>query len=123
MALELTARPVGDKIEIAIKDDSHGTITLHLDRYMAFAYLESVASALSKLPSDPTAPLHLQQPVLRAKHPSFQVGLRGNGDITLSIRPDPLPPFEFDFDVSKASQLIEGLRAALTTVAGSSSRN
>jgi hypothetical protein len=72
-----------------------------------------LATDLGKLPSGPSTPLHLQEPCFRARDPSFGVGLRGNGDIVVAIRPDPFPPFEFDLPVHAVSKLIDELRRAV----------
>jgi hypothetical protein len=124
VAFSVTVRTAGEIVEIVIEDASlDGTITVPCDRHLGFGMLAALANSLSELPGDPTAPLHLQQPCLRSKHPTFQVGLRNTGEIVLAIRPDPIPPFEFDFSVEGASELVAALRKALVTPAHSATTN
>jgi hypothetical protein len=124
MLFSVSVRSAGETVEIAIEDANLArTVTAPLDRYQGFELLAALAKALNELPADQTAPLHLQQPCLRSKNPIFQVGLRGTGEIVLSIRPDPIPPIEFDFNVEGASELIVALRKALVIPTPSAATN
>jgi hypothetical protein len=123
MDFSVTAQISGENIDVEIQVPNAETVRVSLNRYQGFAVLETIATASGKLPSDPTTPLHLQEPCFRARDPSFGVGLRGNGDIVVAIRPDPFPPFEFDLPTHAASKLIDDLKRAVMVPPHSGARN
>jgi hypothetical protein len=113
MKARLSARCSGEKVALELLDASGEVIPLlELDRYEAFEALSSLAQAMSALPSDRTAPIHIQRPVLKSREPSFQVGVMPRGGVVLAIRPDPLPPLEFEFNAESLTKLIADLRKA-----------
>ena len=115
MKTRLSVKPSGENVVLELQDASGRAISVELDRYEAFAALSLIARAMNALPSNRRAPLHGQKPVLKSKDPSFQVGVVPGGGVVLAIRPDPLPPLEFEFDTEALATLIADLRKAATT--------
>ena len=99
-------------VALEILDASGVPVSLELNRYEALAVIGSIAQAINALPTDPTIPLHLQRAALKAKHPSFQVGIAPDGDVVPAIKPDPFPSMEFEFEPQGLSKLIADLRKA-----------
>lgn len=109
---EFSVKPIGDYIELTIRDDNGQSASVQIDHHGSFAVILSIVQALRALPFDREAQIHGQQPVLTSKDPSFQVGVTPNGGIMLAIRPDPFPPLEFEFDAQVVAKLINDLRIA-----------
>jgi hypothetical protein len=109
---EFRAKAEGDRIALALSDDSGATTTIHVDAHQAFAILALIRKEIAALPGDPEAELWGQKPVLTADQPSFQIGITDAGNTALVIRPDPLPPMEFYFDDARLEKLISDLRSA-----------
>jgi hypothetical protein len=107
---EFEARTVGDRVELALSDDSGKTTTFLADRYQIFAILVLLTDAIRSLPGDSGDELHGQHPVMRASDPSFHVGVSPNGEAVLVIRPDPLPPIEFYFSADRLNKMIADLK-------------
>jgi hypothetical protein len=112
MTSQASVTPRGSHVALEISGANGASASLELDRHQAFALIVSIAQVISALPTDPITPLHLQRPVLRSKHPSFQVGIAADGDVVLAIKPDPFPSMEFEFEAQGLSKLIADLRAA-----------
>jgi hypothetical protein len=113
VTLRISATPHQDHVvlEIADANDQAGA-SVGLSRHDALALIGAIAQAVNALPHDSSIPIHQQQAFLRAKHPSFQVGLASDGDTILAIQPSPFPPIEFEFDTDGLSKLIADLRRA-----------
>lgn len=106
MTSQVSVTPRVGHVALEISDANGASASAELDRHQAFALIASIAQAINALPIDPTIPLHLQQAVLKSKHPSFQVGIAANGDVVLAIKPDPFPSLEFEFEAQGLSKLI-----------------
>jgi hypothetical protein len=109
---EISVKPAGDYIEVAIRDDNDRYVSVQADRHQSFAMIVSIVQALGSLPLDRKASILGQQPVLTSNDPSFQVGVTPSGGIILTIRPDPFPPLAFEFDAQSVAKLINDLRIA-----------
>jgi hypothetical protein len=109
MQISLSAK--NDRLVLELSDAKQGTFSIRMDRYEAFALIVSIAEVVNKLPTDPTVPLHKQQPALKAKYPSFQVGILDD-DVVLAIQPSPLPLLEFQFEREGLTKLIRDLQKA-----------
>ncbi|WMT79589.1 hypothetical protein [Bradyrhizobium sp. Ash2021] len=113
MTLRISATPHQDHIVLEIADaNGESGASIGLSRDDALALIGSIANAVNALPHDSSIPIHQQRAFLRAKHPSFQVGLASDGGTILAIQPSPFPPIEFEFDADSLSKLIADLRKA-----------
>jgi hypothetical protein len=102
---------VGAGIELQLSDEN-GTALFRLNTREVTILLLKVCEAIRSIPSDPTAPLGVEAPVLIA-WPSFQVGTTPQGELAVMVRPDPLPPMELRMSDEGARNLIEGLSNGL----------
>jgi hypothetical protein len=109
--MQVSVTPREGRIVVEISD-AKGASSFELDRHHAFALMVSIAQAVNALPHNPTEPLSSQKAVLKAKHPSFQVGIAQDGDVVLAIQPVPFPSIEFEFDAEMLGKLIADLRKA-----------
>jgi hypothetical protein len=101
---------VGAGIELRLSDEN-GTALFRLNTREVTILLLKVCEAIRSIPSDPTAPLGVEAPVLIA-WPSFQVGTTPR-ELAVMVRPDPLPPMELRMSDEGARNLIEGLSKGL----------
>ena len=111
MTLQVSATLHNDLVLMQIQG-ANGTISVELTGHQAARLILSLGQAVLALPHDPTKPLHLEEPILRAKDPSFQVGIASSGNALLAIKPGSFPSLEFEFEVQPLSTLIEALRKA-----------
>jgi hypothetical protein len=114
MKAQLSAKPNGKNVVLALQDTSGKAMAIELDRHDAFSAMMLIAQAMTALPPDPAAALHTQTPALRSKDPSFQVGIVPEGGVVLAIKPIPLPSLEFEFGNKQLDKLIADLRKAAT---------
>lgn len=110
IADQLSAKVVGDKIELTLRAENSQDVSFRLNRYEALALLTSIGKMASRLPSDPSALLGVNKAVLKMKDPSFRVGINETGGVVLAIMPHSFPALVFEFDMLGVSKLIEGLR-------------
>jgi hypothetical protein len=54
---EISVRPAGDYIEVAIRDDNGRSVSVQADRHQSFAMIVSIFQALGSLPFDRKAPI------------------------------------------------------------------
>ena len=113
MTLRISATPHQDHVVLEIADASgQSGASIGLSRDDALSLIGSIAHAVNALPHDSSISVHQQRAFLRAKHPSFQVGLTSDGSTILAIQPSPFPPIEFEFDADSLSKLIADLGKA-----------
>jgi hypothetical protein len=112
MTTQPSVRLRGQNVALELSDASGATVSTEMDRHQALAMMMAIAQAVNALPTDQTTALHLQKAFLRAKHPSFQVGIAPDGDVVLAIMPAPFPSIEFLFDAEGLDKLIADLRRA-----------
>jgi hypothetical protein len=108
----ISVQTVGNNVVLEQEASTGETIATPLDRFELVALMSLMTQALNELSSDPTANIQEEQPVLCSRGPSFQVGLTGDGECLLALRPDPLPPMHFIFDAEELAYLIDRLRDA-----------
>ena len=118
MTLKLAVESTSDGIAIIIQINNVDSASIPLDRYTGSAFLTAIARALMSIPSDPTAPIHKQEPAIYSRHPYFEVGTRDNQNVVLAIRPDPLGPLVFDLSLEATKELAEGLLKAVAELRG-----
>jgi hypothetical protein len=102
----------GENVVLELPGANGAPVSLELNRHQALAMIGAILQAINALPTDQTTPLHLQKAFLKAKHPSFQVGIAPDGDVVLAIMPAPFPSIEFLFDAQGLDKLIADLRKA-----------
>jgi hypothetical protein len=110
--IQIEADAVGSDIELRLSDETRNA-QFRLDTREVTYLLLKLCQAIRSIPSDPTAPLGVEAPVLIA-WPSFQVGTTPQGELAVMARPDPLPPMELRMSDEGARDLIEGPSKGLT---------
>jgi hypothetical protein len=109
---EIEVDVVGSDVQLRLSDEIANAL-FHLNTHDVTNLLLQLFQAIRSIPSDPTAPLGRESPILVA-WPSFQVGVTPEGELAVMVRPDPLPPMEFRFTDEGARDLINGLSKGLT---------
>jgi hypothetical protein len=109
MADQLSAKVVGERIELTLRAENGRDLSFRLNHREALALLTSIGKMASLLPSHPNAPPGARKAVLKVKRPAFRVGINPDGGVVLAIEPYSFPALVFEFDFQGVSKLMEGL--------------